>query len=181
MRRIVALGAVAGLLLITPAPGRGQEPDGSASRAAIERLAFMVGRWQGEAWMQRGPERVQTQMTEVVEPKLGGAVLQVEGLGVIPAQAGAAARTVHHALAVISFDPQKNAYVLRSYIASGQWGDFTLALVEGGVQWTREVPGGGRIRNTAKIGNGEWHEVGEFSRDGATWIQIMEMKLRRER
>lgn len=28
--------------------------------------------------------------------------------------------------------------------------------------------------------NGAWHEVGEFSRDGATWTQIMEMRLRRD-
>lgn len=179
MTRDLALGLALGISLLAPASSHAQEPDGSASRAAMERLGFMAGRWQGEAWMLRGPERVQAQMTEVVEPKLGGAVLQVEGLGVIPAQGGAAARTVHHALAVIAFDPARNAYVLRSYIATGQWGDFALTLVDGGVQWTREVPGG-RIRNTAKIGNGEWHEVGEFSRDGTTWTQIMEMKLRRQ-
>jgi hypothetical protein len=68
---------------------------------------------------------------------------------------------------------------MRSYIASGQFGDFALSLIPGGVTWTREVPGG-RVRNTAHIANGEWHEIGEFSRDGMTWTQIMEMRLRRE-
>jgi hypothetical protein len=46
------------------------------------------------------------------------------------------------------------------------------------VQWSREVPGG-RIRNTALYTGDEWHEIGEFSRDGTTWTQIMELRLRR--
>jgi hypothetical protein len=116
-------------------------------------------------------------MTETVERKLDGVVLQVEGVGLLAG--GPDTRVVHHALAVIAFDPQAATYGLRSYIASGQYGDFTLTLVPGGVTWSREVPGG-RIRNTALIGNGEWNEIGEFSRDGITWVQIMELKLKKD-
>jgi hypothetical protein len=177
--RSLALLSGAAVMLLAVQPLTGQVPDGSANRAAIERLAFMVGRWRGDAWMQRGPERVQTTMTETVEAKLGGTVLQVEGQGIASGPAGTEPRVVHHALAVVSFDAQAGAYGLRSYIASGQFGDFVLTLVPGGVSWSREVPGG-RIRNTAQIANGEWREIGEFSRDGATWTQIMEMHLRRE-
>ena len=78
-----------------------------------------------------------------------------------------------------AYDPQANAYTLRSYLATGQSGDFTLTLVEGGVSWTREVPGG-RIRNTARFTANEWHEIGEFSRNGTTWAQVMELRLQRE-
>jgi hypothetical protein len=85
--RFQALLLPATVMLLAVQPLSGQPPDGSANRAAIERLAFLVGRWRGEAWMQRGPERVQT---------------------------------------------------------------------------------------------GEWREVGEFSRGGTTWTQIMEMRLRRD-
>ena len=176
----VRLLAVVVLFLAGSTSLSAQMPDGSANRAAIERLRFMEGRWRGDAWMVRGAgERVQTSMVETVEAKLGGAVLLVEGLGVLPAQGNQPVRAVHNALAVISFDPQTGGYSLRSYIATGQWGDFTLTLIEGGVSWSRQVPGG-QIRNTAKIGNGEWNEIGEFSRDGVTWSQIMEMRLRRE-
>jgi hypothetical protein len=177
MRRLIASAGISLFLIVSPLAA--QTPDGSANRAAIDRLEFMVGRWTGEAWMQRGPERVQTTMTETVERKLGGVVLQVEGRGVIPAVGGGDGRVVHHAFAVVSFDAQAGTYGMRSYIASGQAGDFALTLIPGGVSWSREVPGG-RIRNTAKIANGEWHEVGEFSRDGATWTQVMEIRLRRQ-
>lgn len=177
MRRMLVLASVA--LSLSAAVLNAQMPDGSSHRAAIGKLDFMVGRWTGEAWMQRGSERVQTEMTETVERKLDGVVLQVEGRGVIPAAAGGAPRVVHHAFAVISFDAQSGAYGLRSYLASGLFGDFALTLIPGGVTWSRDVPGG-RVRNTARIANDEWHEVGEFSRDGVTWTPIMELRLRRQ-
>jgi hypothetical protein len=178
MQRFLALSAVA--MLLTNRPLDAQAPDGAANRAAIDRLEFMVGRWRGEAWMQRAPgERVQTTMTETVERKLNGVVLQVEGLGIVPAAGSSEPRVVHHALAMVSFDSQTGAYTMRSYLVNGQAGEFSLTLIPGGVSWSREVPGG-RIRNTAHIGNGEWHEVGEFSRDGATWTQIMDIRLRRD-
>jgi hypothetical protein len=177
MRRILVLASVS--LSVSAAVLQAQMPDGSSNRAAIGKLEFMVGRWTGEAWMQRGSERVQTTMTETVERKLDGAVLQVEGRGVIPAAGGAEPRVVHHAFAVISFDARAGTYGLRSYLANGLFGDFDLTLIPGGVSWSREVPGG-RVRNTARIASDEWHEVGEFSRDGVTWTPIMEMRLRRQ-
>ena len=177
--RYYALRAILGLALATPVGLAAQAPDPAAAQAGIARLDFMVGRWSGQAWQQRGSERVQTQMLEVVERKLGGAVLMVEGRGTIPVP-GAEDRVVHHALGVISFDPPTRSYTLRSYLASGQSGDFVLTLSEGGVSWTREVQGG-RVRNTARYTGDEWHEVGEFSRDGINWTQVMELRLRREK
>lgn len=172
---LLALASAAGA---GPVQAQAQAPDPAVAQAAISRLDFMVGRWRGPAWQQRGAERVQTQMLEVVERKLGGAVLLVEGRGTVTVS-GAEDRVVHHALGVISFDASSGQYTLRSYIATGQSGDFVLTPIEGGVVWTREVPGG-RIRNTARYSKDEWHEVGEFSRDGVTWTQVMELRLRRE-
>ena len=166
-------------LVVPGATARAQQaPDPAPVQAAIRRMDFMVGRWRGQAWQQRGSERVQTQMLEVVEAKLGGTALLVEGRGFVPVP-GAEDRVVHHALGVISFDPRSNTYALRSYLSTGQSGDFALTLIDGGVIWTREVPGG-RVRNTARYTANEWHEVGEFSRDGSTWTQVMEIRLQRE-
>jgi hypothetical protein len=137
MRTVIA-AAGAGVLLCAAPPARAQAPDGSANRTAIQRLDFMVGRWKGEAWMLRGAERVQTTMTETIERKLGGVALLVEGVGVVPGEGTSGPRVVHNALAVVSFDPQTGGYVMRSYIASGVWGDFALTPIEGGGRrsWT---------------------------------------------
>ena len=162
------------------APLSAQMPDGSANKAAMEKLAFMIGSWKGDAWQMQGPgNRVDTRMHEVVTLGPGGAVLLVEGKGEVPGVGGAEGRIVHHALGIISFDAGRNTYTLRSYLANGLHGDFELVPVDGGVMWSREVPGG-RIRYTAKYGNGEWHEIGEFSRDGTSWVKMMEMRLKKQ-
>jgi hypothetical protein len=178
MRRTTLL--TVSLAVILPGTLPAQGPDPSAARAAIDTLSPMVGRWRGEAWMAReGGQRVETVMTETVERKLGGTVLLIEGVGQIPAAGGGEPRVVHHALAILSFDPRTGGYQMRSHLANGLSGDFVVTLVDGGVRWSREVPGG-TVRNTARFTADEWHEIGEFSRDGATWTQVMEIRLRRE-
>jgi hypothetical protein len=180
MRSSFLSAAVAVAVLIPSAVhSQGAMPDPAIAQAAIARLDFMVGRWKGDAWQQRGPERVQTQMLEVVERKLNGAVLVVEGRGTV-AVPGGPERVVHHAFGIVSYDPMSKTYSLRSHLNNGLSGDFALTLIDGGVVWSREVPGG-RIRNTARYTADEWHEVGEFSRDGTTWMQVMEIRLKREK
>ena len=43
----------------------------------------------------------------------------------------------------------------------------------------RSSSGRATFRNTARYTADEWNEIGEFSRDGTTWTQVMEIKLRR--
>jgi hypothetical protein len=176
MRKTIA--AFASLLMIGSSLEAQQMPDGSANRAAMQRLSGLIGRWTGEAWMMVGQQRENTTMTETVEAKLEGTVLLIEGLGVAPV-AGGQTRIVHHALAILSFDPRTRTYSMRSHVGSGYSGDFAVEVTDSALVWTREVPQG-RIRNTARIGNGVWHEIGEFSRDGTSWMQIMEIRLRKE-
>jgi hypothetical protein len=177
MRSFALIGILFGTV-VAPMKLRAQAPDPAVAQRAMAKLDFMVGRWRGQAWQQQGDKRVETRMLEIVERKLGGAVFMVEGRGSIPVS-GAEDRVVHHALGIISFDSRTGTYTLRSYLATGQSGDFALTLVDGGVSWTREVPGG-RIRNTARYTANEWHEIGEFSRDGISWTQVMELQLYRE-
>ena len=57
MRRLLLL-TVATVAVLTGTLA-GQGPDSSVTRAAIDRLSPMVGRWRGEAWMAReGGQRV---------------------------------------------------------------------------------------------------------------------------
>ena len=49
-----------------------------------------------------------------------------------------------------------------------------------GVAWSFEDPRLGRIRYTMRLTErGEWHEVGESSRDGSTWSTFFEATLRK--
>ena len=48
--------------------------------------------------------------------------------------------------------------------------------------WGFAVPQAGRVRFTITLTQaGEWWEIGEFSRDGATWAKFFEMTLKKKR
>ena len=178
MRAVTVM--VAGLVsLAVPAQAQVQMPDGSVNRAAMEKVRFLEGRWRGDAWWQRGPgDRTTATMVEKVERKLDGVALLIEGRGTA-ALSGGGERVVHHALAVLTWDEATKSYVMRSWIANGQAGDFPVTVTADAISWSRQTPGG-TVRNTARFTATEWHEVGELSRDGKTWTPIMELKLRKE-
>ena len=47
--------------------------------AAMKKLSFLVGEWRGESWTQMGPQKRSSTGTEVVQSKLNGTILTVEG------------------------------------------------------------------------------------------------------
>ena len=147
---------------------------------AMERLAFMVGEWKGEGWMQSGPDQRNTsRVTEKMESKAGGMVMAIEGIG--KANVNGEEKIVHNAFAVISYDAQNEAYMMRSFLSNGQYVDADIVVEDEKLIWGFEVNQGGKIRYTATLTKEDvWHEIGEFSRDqGATWFQFFEMTLHR--
>lgn len=168
------------LLLATPAPALGQTaaPDSAARRTAMARLGFLAGSWEGSAWYQTAQGRRDSLwQTEDVRFKLRGQVLIIEGLGRrgIPSAPG---DTVFNAVAVVDWLPERG-YAMRSHTLEGRSGTFPLQLSDSGFVWGLEVPGG-QVRYTMQLtATGQWHERGEFSRDGERWFPTFEMRLRR--
>jgi hypothetical protein len=172
MTHIRVLAAVL-VALVGASGATAQEPKHVAE---MKRLDFLVGRWQGEARYQMGPGQQQTvSQTEIVETKLGGAVLAVEGIG----KAGGE-RVVHHAFAVLAYDAKAGRFTLRAHKADGSVIDVEPQVGDRTLVWGFPDPRAGQIRYTVRLTErGEWHEVGEASRDGATWHKFMEMTLAR--
>lgn len=165
---VLALAVVASL---SPA-GAEDDPGLTAMRA----LGFLEGRWEGEGWSRHGPGEPQRfRGTELVESRLDGRVLVVEGIH----YGKPSGEVVHHAVATISFDPETERYRLLSHLASGRSGDFEADLVDGGFVWNLEIPNRGRVRYTIHVENDTWHEVGEFSADGEQWSQTFQMDLKK--
>ena len=162
------------MLCLLPASMLGQTP-GSSQREAIKKLDFLVGQWKGDAWIQLGPgERHTAVQTESVQTKLNGVLLLIEGLG---KERGV---TVHDALAVVSYDEGKGQYRIRAYRSDGTSVDAEAEVTQGGLQWGFDDPRAGTIRFTIKLtDSGQWHEIGESSRDGKTWYKFLEMNLHR--
>lgn len=141
----------------------------------MEKIAVLVGTWEGEGWMQRGPgDPSHFTSHELVESRLDGRVLLVEGRH----HAKEGEESVHHALAVLSYDPTTQGYRFSSYLADGRSGDYPARWDEGNLVWTIATPNG-TVRYTITVEGDRWQEIGEHSVDGETWRQFFAMNLTR--
>lgn len=162
-------------LLLQPTSAQGyQPPDLAVQRAAIDRLAPMLGEWRGEVAVSF-PEPMTVYQHERVERDLSGLTLVIHGTGY--AEADYSGEPVFEAMAVISFNEQSGLYEVRSYSgghAVTARGEF---LDDGRFRWSF-AGGPMQFRYTATFSDGAWHEVGELSRDGgASWMQTIAMNL----
>ena len=140
------------------------------------------GQWQGSGWMQMGPgEPKKFSVDETVQSKLDATIILIEGIG-----KGKDAQTnteivVHHALAILSYDPASDKYKFKSHIKNDRiteaW--FTVSG-DNKFQWGFDTPQG-KIRYSITIDPAAttWLEAGEFSNDGNTWRKFFEMNLKK--
>ena len=154
-----------------------QTPDSaallSAQREALAAFSRMDGVWRGPAWtvMSNGEKHHITQ-TERIGPLLDGTIKLIEGRGYDPD-----GRTTFNAFGVITFDPAKRTYTLRSH-AQGRYGEFAIKPTADGYAW--EIPAGPMtIRYTATIKGGVLREVGDRIVEGKEPARFFEMALTR--
>lgn len=171
---LLVLAAACAVTSVTSHAEPAAAPPGSAAMAAV---SFLVGNWEGSGWMRRGPGEPQRfQSLEIVESRLGGAILTIEGRhwdsdpNVF----------VHHAFAVLSPNAAADGYDFRSYLADGRGGMFQGRVAAGDFIWEMSPPDGSKIRYTIHVEGTKWHEIGEMSRDGKTWMQFFQMDLERK-
>ena len=142
--------------------------------SAMAKLGFMRGVWRGPASgvMPTG-QRYDVTQTERMGPMLGGDIVVIEGRGY--RQDGT---TGFNAFAVVSYNPERAKYELRSY-AQGYAGTFDLDLTADGYVW--QIPAGpdAVIRYTATVKNNHWREVGEYVATGKPPVKSFEMNLDR--
>lgn len=173
-RILVACGLA---LVALGAPVTAQQP---AAAPEMRRLAFLEGVWEGTGWMVMGPSgRKEFSIRESARWGAGGNVMVLDGLGVEKLGDGSE-RPVHQAFAVISWDPAASVFRLRAYRAGGGEVEDTPAVSENGLVWGFREPRGGHIRFTVRFTDDTWHEVGEYSPDGATWQSFLDMRLERK-
>ncbi len=162
-----------------PAPPPAPAPGPAAKMAP---LAFLVGEWEGEAWIQMGPGGRETvQQRERVEWKVGEEVLLIQGLGRTVDSRTGELRTVHDALATIAWDPDRQRHVMWTYVGGRGTGSPEVAVEAGQVVWTLDSRGG-RVRFIIRLDeHGRWVETGERSADGGqSWQPFFGMTLTRK-
>lgn len=143
-------------------------------KAEMKKVERWAGQWRGSGWAQYGPKRETFTGGELVQKKLDGLALLVEGKFT-----NAEGKVIHETLAVLSYDDKARGFAFDTFLATGSAGNYVLKVLPETFEWGFETPGG-TIRFTIRIDNDVWFEIGEFSPDGGkTWIKTFEMKLER--
>jgi len=143
-------------------------------RTQMNKLSFMLGEWEGSGWIQMGQTAKMTfTIHETVVPKVEGLVYLVEGLG------SSEGNTSHNAIALISWDNEKNKYAFESHTFDGRSANASATLEGNTFIWGFDTPNGGFVQYKLEFDDMHWHESGSFSPDGETWYPFMEMKLKK--
>jgi hypothetical protein len=174
-RVLVVATLVCGALLASAGAAQAPPPSSPVAREKMQALAFLVGEWQGDAWMQMGPDRRETAAQhERVEWKAGGEVLLIQGRGESDGQ------VVHEAIATITWDARAGRYAMWTYRAGSGAGLPSIEVGDRRVVWGFDVPNG-KVRYTISLDpEGRWAEIGDHSSDGgATWNRFFGMTLRK--
>jgi hypothetical protein len=129
-------------------------PNKEAQREAMKKLAFLVGKWTGDASVESGPGRkIELKQTEIVEYRLDGLIMVVEGTG-----RDGSGKVVFNAVGVISYEENKKVYEVRAY-NDGRKVDSPLETDGKGFAWGFES-GPAKVRHVMKVTEaGDWDET----------------------
>jgi len=147
----------------------------AAELAAMKKLHFLVGKWEGTGWMQMGPQRQEAKGSEHVQVKLQGKALLVEGLFADVANG----KVVHETMAVITYDEKASKYRFNTYLYNRPNAEYELSLKDNGVAWQMKVGEGSFVDFTMGIDKGDWLEIGEVTMPGRPKMKFLEMRLKK--
>ena len=141
-------------------------------------LTRMHGVWSGQGkYMGQSKEWVETRVEEVVDLRLNGRVLIIEGKG-YSLEDTIGLEPVHHAIAMLHYDDSGGGMKMRAVLKDGRWVDPTISMTDQGFNWSFEVPGGA-IEYCVSIDKDRWVEKGYFCRGDEKW-PFFEMDLTKQ-
>jgi hypothetical protein len=144
----------------------------ASQKAAMAKFAMLDGAWRGAALIQERGGALNLTQTERVGPMLGGTIRVIEGRAY-----EADGRSSFNAFAVISYEPDRDAYDFHTY-SEGRVGTFPIRLTADGFTWELAA-GPAIIRYTATVTGDTWRQIGERLMPGRPPQRIFEMTLTR--
>jgi hypothetical protein len=152
-------------------------PDLNAQRAAMQRLAFLVGKWSGEARLFRDPGQwLDLNQTEDAQYKLDGLLLLIEGVG----RSKSDGQQVLQALGIISFDDETATYRMRAF-NDGRFLESEVKLLDepNAITWGFTL-GPYKTNSVLRLNDrGEWTELAELTINSDPPKKLLELTVRR--
>jgi hypothetical protein len=152
-------------------------PDLNVQRAAMKKLEFLVGKWNGEARLLRGPgEWMDLNQSEEAQYKLDGLILVIEGVG----RRKSDGYSLLQAVGVISFDDETASYRIRAF-NEGRFLESNMKLLDQDktMNWGF-VLGEVTTKSVLRINErGEWTELAEIKIGSEPPRKLLELTVRR--
>ncbi|PYS38456.1 MAG: hypothetical protein DMG14_17575 [Acidobacteria bacterium] len=156
---------------------RMDRPNLEAQRAAMKKLAFLIGNWSGEASVLRAPgEFVELSQTEEAQFKLGGLIIMIEGVG----RMKSGGTPVLQALGLISFNDASGKYHMRAF-NDGRWLETEVKLVDepNAITWGFTL-GEMRTHSILRVNErGEWVEHADLTVSGGPPQKLIDLTVQR--
>jgi hypothetical protein len=151
-------------------------PDLEAQRETMKKLAFLIGKWSGEARLLRGPnESVELLQTEEAQYKLDGLILTIEGVG----RTKPGGQPLLQAFGIVSYDDESGTYRFRAF-NDGRFLETEIKRLENskGMTWGFAL-GDIKTNSVLKINEqGEWTESAEISIGSQPPKKLLELTVR---
>jgi hypothetical protein len=152
-------------------------PDLNAQRAAMKKLGFLVGKWDGQARLLHGPgEWIDLHQSEEAQYKLDGLILVIEGVG----RTKSDGHSLLQALGVISFDDETATYRIRAF-NDGRFLESEVKLLDPdkAITWGFAL-GQVTTKSVLRVNeSGEWTEVAEIKIGSEPLKTLLELTVRR--
>ena len=180
------LGVLAAQNAFAAAPQAGGPPSsqrpGEVERAALGRVGFLTGVWEGEGWsLDASGRRSEFWIKEIYRYRGHGDLMDMEGwfADLLPDRNRAPEQ---YALGILSFDRASGEYRMWHYSDDGEV--FTVKLdvdLETRTAfYTRTSGRGGPIKFTLTVGpDGVWTSKIELLRPDGTWTKVLEFRMKR--
>jgi hypothetical protein len=175
IKKILALTAA-----LVLAAGALAETDPAAQRAAMGKLAWLAGQWEGTAATRGREGEARSASTETVRLAAGGTALLIQGRHYRLLPDGGRGDVVHDTAAMLTFDPESGKYRFTTQLQTGQGGVFDGTVEGATFSWRLPLPGGYARYDIARNDKGQWSELGFFCREGAQFVPIFRMALERK-
>ena len=148
---------------------------GTTNKEKMESLQSWAGKWKGEGWsIDESRQRNSFTVEEHIQSKLGGRVIQAEGIGT-----GTDGKVGFRSYGVFYYSNENKRYEVKSFTEDGNMSLSTAEInEEGQFIWGFEVPAGS-VRYTITLTGDTWKEKGEFVMGSGQTFPIMEMSLTR--
>ena len=182
MNKRLAFVVVVGLISLINGVSLGQPPQPPVvQQAAMKKLDFLVGQWQGEGWMEFAPgQRRAFKGSEVVHSKLDGLLLGIDGIHRALVGAKGIETVIHSAFGLLRYDEKAKQYRFQAFTTHGNYEDAEAKVTDGQLVWGMVIPQFGEVRYTIKLDDkGQWFEIGELIQDGKVARKFFEMTLKR--